>query len=204
MQIAVSCPTQQPERGRSPISRTRPFRGVTISTVSLDGGFGQPATPPLPTEIKVLAWASLAGQVVMLARQGLRSDDDTAISMLLGAVIVGYVAAGVVRARPVRVALAWIVLVLSLVGELVELAYVDAFGDAVIMVAALTTTVVALVALSRFRRTDWYVWQRTRPPRDLGAPIGGLVAIAVLVGVLGGVAGASDNGVRFTVRVAEE
>jgi len=171
--------------------------------VSLDGGFGQQATPPLPTEIKVLAWASLVGQVVMLARQGLRVDDDTPVSMLLGAIIVGYVAAGVVRARPVRVALAWIVLVLSLVGELLALAYVDALGDGAILVASLATTVVALVALSRFRRTDWYAWQRTRPPRDLGAPIGGLVAMGVLVGVLGGVAGASDDGVRMTVRVAE-
>lgn len=174
-----------------------------MAPVSLDGGTGQPATPPLPTEIKVLAWASLAGQVAMLGLQGVRVDDDSPVSMVLGAVILGYVSAGVVRARPVRVALAWIVLVVSLVGELIAMAFVDALGDAVLALASLATTVVALVALFRFSRTDWYAWQRTRPPRELGAPIGGLVAIGVLVGVLGGVAGASDDGVRMTVRVAE-
>ena len=170
-------------------------------------GVEQQRTPPLPTEIKVLAWASVAGQVATLARQGLRSGDDTGmlISMVGGALIVGYVAAGVVRARPVRVALAWIVLVLSLVAELVGLAYVDALGEAAIALASLVTTVVSLVALYGFGRTAWYAWQRTRPPTHLGAPIGELVVLGALVGVLGGLVGVSEDGANMTmnIRVAE-
>ncbi|CUR60512.1 membrane hypothetical protein [metagenome] len=164
-------------------------------------------TPPLPTEIKVLAWASVASQVALLVRQGLRVGDDISLllSMAGGALVVGYVSAGVVRARPVRVALAWIVLVLSLVAELIGLAYVDALGDAAIALAHLATTVVSLVALYGFSRTGWYAWQRTRPPTHLGAPIGELVVLGALVGVLGGLAGTSEDGANVTmnVRVAE-
>jgi hypothetical protein len=173
--------------------------------VNVEEGVEQQGTPPLPSEIKVLAWASVAGQVAVLVRQGMNSGDDISmlLSMVGGAVIVSYVAAGVVRARPVRVALAWIVLVLSLVAELIGLAYVDSPGEAAIALGSLGTTVVALVALNGFRRTAWYAWQRTRPPTHLGARIGGLVAIGVLVGVLGGIAGSSEDGINMTVRVAE-
>lgn len=173
--------------------------------MTMDGELNEQGTPPLPTEITVLAWASVAGQVAVLVRQGANSGNDTSllISMVGGALIVGYVAAGVVRARPVRVALAWIVLVLSLVAELIGLAYVDALGDAVVALVSLATTVVALVALNGFRRTEWYAWQRTRPPAHVGAPIGRLVAIGVLVGAMGGVAGSSEDGINMTVRVAE-
>lgn len=172
-----------------------------------EDGFAHQGTPPLPTEIKVLAWASVAGQVAVLVRQGLRAGDDISLllSMVGGALIVGYVAAGVVRARPVRVALAWIVLVLSLVAELIGLAYVDSLGEAVIALASLATTVVSLVALYGFSRARWYAWQRTSPPTHFGAPIGELVVLGALVGVLGGLAGTSEDGVNVNmdVRVVE-
>ncbi len=176
--------------------------------MSMDGGIEQ-ATPPLPTEIAVLAWASLAGQVVVLADRGANQANAISllVSMALGALLVGYVSAGVVRARPIRVALAWIVLVMSLVAETVGLAYVDGFEEGVVGLASLATTVVSLAALYRFGRTRWYAWQRTRPSTHLGAPIRGLVAIGVLVGVLGGVVGVpedAETGVDMTVRVAEK
>lgn len=145
----------------------------------------------------MVAWASLAGQLVALAARGLRSDDEVSllVSVLLGGLIIGYVSAGVVRARTIRLVLAWIVLVLSLVTELIGLVTADDARDAVLLALALVTTVVALAGLAKFHRTEWFAWQRTKPPSHEGAPIGRLVAIAVLVGVLGGISGPVDDGV---------
>lgn len=165
--------------------------------MSVDGGVEQPgATPPLPKSIWVVAWASLAGQVLLLVREGLRSDDQVSLagSVVLGALLVGYVSAGVVRARTVRLMLAWVGLVLGVIGGLVGLVAVDGLSRAVLAVLSLATPVVALAGLARFRRTDWYAWQRTKPPVHEGASIRELVAVAVLVGALGGVIGAHDDG----------
>lgn len=162
-----------------------------------DGGGDQSgATPPLPRSIWVLAWASLGGQVVLLAEQGGRLDDQVSLvlSVVLGALLVGYVSAGVVRARTVRLVLAWVVLVLSLIGGLLDLVTVDGPGQAALGVLALAAAAVAVAGLAHFRRTDWYAWQRTKPPVHEGASIRELVAIAVLVGALGGVIGAHDDG----------
>ncbi len=174
--------------------------------MSVDGGVEQPgATPPLPRSIWVVAWASLAGQAVLLVRQGGRLDDEVSLvlSVVLGALLVGYVSAGVVRARTVRLVLAWVVLVLSVIGELVGLVSVDDLGQAALAVLSLATTAVALAGLARFRRTDWYAWQRTKPSAPEGAPIGQLVAIGVLVGVLGGLTGPADDGLDVRISVAD-
>jgi hypothetical protein len=167
--------------------------------VSVGGEVAHPgATPPLPKSIWVVAWASLAGQAVLLLQQGGRLDDEVSLagSVVLGALLVGYVAAGVVRARTVRVVLAWVVLVLSVVGELVGLVSVDDLGQGLLLTFSLTTTALALGGLASFRRTDWYAWQRTTPPAHEGAPIGQLVAIGLLVGVLGGLARPVDGGLE--------
>lgn len=173
-------------------------------TVSVDRGVEeQGATPPLPRSIWVVAWASLAGQGVLLIRRGDRLNDEVSLvlSVVLGALLVGYVSAGVVRARTVRLLLAWVVLVLSVIGELVGLVWVDNLGQAVLAALSLAITAVALAGLARFSSTDWYAWQRTKPSSHEGAPIGQLVAIGVLVGVLGGLTGPVDDGldVRITV-----
>ncbi|WP_107775080.1 hypothetical protein [Nocardioides sediminis] len=177
--------------------------------MSVDGGVeSRVAAPPLPRAIWVVAWASLAGQVVLVLRQGVRHDDGVSLvgSVVLGVLLVGWVSAGVVRARTVRLVLAWVVLVLGLVAEVVGLLQADGPGGAALAALALGTTVVALAGLARFRRTDWYAWQRTRPPTHLGAPIRQLVAIGVLVGALGGMASSADDegiGMRLDIRVAE-
>ena len=174
--------------------------------MSVDGGVGQPgATPPLPRSIWVVAWASLAGQAPLLARRGGRLDDEVSLvlSVVLGALLVGYVSAGVVRARTFRLVLAWVVLGLSGIGELVGLVSVDDLGQTAVAVLSLATTAVALAGLARFHRTDWYAWQRTKPSTHEGAPIGQLVAIGVLVGVLGGLPGPVDDGLDVRVSVAD-
>jgi hypothetical protein len=173
---------------------------VTVTGASASG-----TTPPLPRSIWVVAWASLAGQLVLLLRQGGRLGDEVSlvVSVVLGALLVGYVAAGVTRARTIRLVLAWVVLVLSATFELVGLAFVDDSDDAALLVLSLATTAAALVGLARFQRTDWYAWQRTKPPAHEGASIGRLVAIGVLVGALGGLAAPGDDGVDVSLRVAE-
>ncbi len=159
------------------------------------------STPPLPTSIWVLAWASLVGQAATLVGRGGHAENEVSLvgSILLGALLVGWVSAGVVRARTVRLVLAWVVLVLSGVLEAVGLVTGDDELPWALLLVSFVTTVVSLGALVRFRRTDWYRWQRTKPPTSQGASITGLVVIGVVVGVLGGVIGPSDNGVRMSV-----
>lgn len=174
--------------------------------MSVDGGAEQPgAAPPLPSSIWVVAWASLAGQAVLLARRGVRLDDEVSLvlSVVLGALLVGYVSAGVVRARIVRLAFAWVVLVLSAIAELVGLVSVDDLPQAALVAPSLATTALALAGLARFRRTAWYAWQRTKPSAHEGAPIGQLVAMGALVGVLGGLIGPVDDGLDVRISVAD-
>lgn len=174
--------------------------------MSVAGGAEQSgAAPPLPSSIWVVAWASLAGQAVLLARQGVRDDDEVALvlSVVLGALVVGYVSAGVVRARTVRLAIAWVVLVLGLIAQLVGLVSVDDLAKAALVALSLATSALALAGLARFRRTEWYAWQRTKPSAHRGAPIGPLVAMGVLVGVLGGLIGPVDDGIDVRISVAD-
>ena len=174
--------------------------------MSVDGGAGQPrVAQPLPCSIWVVAWASLSGQAVLLARQSVQSDDAVSLvlSVVLGALLVGYVSAGVVRARTVRLAFAWVVLVLSLIAEFVGLLSVDDLREAALVAFSLATTALALAGLARFRRTEWYAWQRTKPSAHEGAPVGQLVAMGVLVGVLGGLIGPVDDGLDVRISVAD-
>lgn len=163
------------------------------------------AAPPLPTSIWVVAWASLAGQAAWLTSQGPRVENEFSLlgSVLIGALVIGYVAAGVVRARTLRLVVAWVVLVLGLIGEVVDASVVDGPGQAALVAFALTTSLLALGALVMFHRTPWFAWQRTKPPTNEGAPIGRLVAVGVLVGVLGGLVGPADDGVDRHISVAE-
>ncbi|TYL55007.1 hypothetical protein FXB39_05240 [Nocardioides sp. BGMRC 2183] len=174
--------------------------------VEPDGGRErQGVAPPLPRSIWVVAWASLAGQTVLLVSYGGRVGDEasTVISAGLGALLVGYVSAGVIRARTIRVVLAWVVLILSVLGGLLSVVSVDRLPRAVLAALSLATTAVALAGLARFQRSDWYRWQRSRPPAREGASIRALVAIGVLVGVLGGLVGSVDDGVDLRVSVAD-
>jgi hypothetical protein len=153
----------------------------------------------------VVAWASLAGQAVLLFDRGGRLGDEVSLllSVAVGALLVGYISAGVVRARTVPLVVAWVVLVLSAIGELVGLVTVDDLGEAALELLPLGTTAVALLGLARFRRTAWYAWQRTKPPAREVAPTGRLVAIGVLVGVLGGAVGSVDDSRDTRISVGE-
>lgn len=162
-------------------------------------------TPPLPPSIWAVAWASLAGQAVLLIAHGVRHAEGfaVAVSVILGALLVGHVAAGVVRGRPIRTVLAWVVLVLSFIAEGLSVVSEDDLGPGTLAALSLMTTAAALVGLAKFRRTDWCAWQRTRPSAHVGAPIGQLVAIGMLVGALGGVVGSADDRLDMRISVAD-
>jgi hypothetical protein len=68
--------------------------------------------------------------------------------------------------------------------------------------ASLAGQAVLLAGLATFHRTDWYRWQRTKPSAHDGTPIGQLVAIGVLVGVLGGLVGPVEDGLDVRISVA--
>lgn len=172
--------------------------------MSVDGvGERLAVTPPLPRSIWVVAWASLAGQVLLVVRHGGRVGDELSqvLSMALGALLVGYVSAGVVRARRVRVVVGWVVLTLGFIGGFANLVSVDDLSQAAHAVLALAVGAASLVGLATFCRSDWYAWQRTRPSPREGASIGQLVVMGVLVGALGGYVGLVDAGVTTRVNV---
>jgi hypothetical protein len=141
--------------------------------------------------------------VLLVLRHGGRVGDDVSqvLSMALGALLVGYVSAGVVRARRVRIVLAWGVLALALIGGLADVVSVDDLGELAHAVLALAAGAVSLVGLAKFSRSDWYAWQRTRPSAREGASIGQLVVVGVLVDALGGYVGLVDAGVTTRVNV---
>lgn len=159
---------------------------------------------PLPTSIWVVAWSSLAGQMAMLLERGVRSDDGFSLagSMLLGALVVGYMSAGVVRARTIRCVVAFVILVLGTISEAVALFTASDGGEALLTLLSLALTVVTLTGLVMFRGSEWFAWQRTKPSRDHGASIGGLVLVAVLVGMMGGLIPMHDDGVNVSIRVS--
>lgn len=161
------------------------------------------SAPPLPRSIWLVAWASLAGQALLVLRNGGRVDDDVSqvVSMVLGALLVGWVSAGVVRARGMRIVLAWVVLTLGFIGGVAEVIWTHDLGGLVHAVLMLATSAASLLGLATFRRSDWYAWQRTRPAAREGASIRRLVAIGVLVGALGGYVGLGDGGISMRVNV---
>ena len=137
--------------------------------MSVEGGVEKPgARPPLPRSIWVVAWASLAGQAVLLVRQGGRLDDEVSLvlSVVLGVLVVGYVCAGVVRARTVRLVLAWVVLTLGVIGGLVGLVWADDPSRAALAVLSFATTAVALGSRDTSARSARGRSRRPTPSRD--------------------------------------
>lgn len=164
-------------------------------------------TPPLPQSIWVLAWVSLVGQVITVLGRGLGQPNAISylLSMALGIALLTFVSAGVVRARGFRVGLAWVVLVLSTGFGLLAVVNGGSTVDVLTALLAVAINGVSLVALHRFSQSDWYAWQKTRPPATEGASIRGLLVIAAVVGALGGVTGAAtETGTGFSFRLGGE
>ena len=147
----------------------------------------------MPGSAWAFAWLCLAGQLPALATRGLSDSDGVwvVLSMVLSALLVGWFGAGVLRGRTVRLVIAWILLVLGTLvtgfGILADLAHLSGW-DVLLLLASLGQ----IGALAAFCSTDYLQWQRSQPA-DAGPDITGLVAIAVVVGLLGGITATADG-----------
>jgi hypothetical protein len=138
----------------------------------------------LPRSAWVFAWLCLGGQVVQLLLRGPNESDPVwvVLSVVLSALVVRWFASGVLRARTARLVVVWVllclVLLLGIAGTLVG---VDVPG-----VVGLLVSTGEVIALAVFCSTPYF--RRRRARRDAPrADLAGILAIAVVVGVLGGV-----------------
>jgi len=153
-----------------------------------------PSGPNLPVQAWLLGWAYLAAQVVYVLDHGTRPVDAwTLASMLLGALLVTWVASGVLQGRTVRLVLVWVVTALVLLVEVLDLAGARSGSRAPGWPALeLLTSLACVGALIGYTRTPYFRWQRSHP-RAHGPSRAPVLMLAVVVGLLGGVSAASDD-----------
>ncbi len=159
------------------------------------GEWRQGGTPELPMSAWALGWTFVAGQVLQLVEEGPQVSGAWPLSVLFGMAVVAFFSYGVLRARMVRFVLVVVLMVVAGLGEL--LLALDAPG--VEELVALALTVLQLALLASFSRSPWFAWQRTRPEHSPSvAPV---LALALVVGALGGVVGAEGSAVHVDVQV---
>jgi hypothetical protein len=142
---------------------------------------------------------------VALAENGGRFDDDpvpVVVSSVVGALLAAYVVTGVIRARTLRLVFAWILLLLGLIGGLVDLVTIGDVADAALSVLGFVASAVAVGGLATYYRSDWFAWQRSKPPAGQGASIRRLVAIGVVVGLLAGLIAVTGGGVETRLEIS--
>jgi len=150
----------------------------------------------VPQSAWVLGWACLAGQVASLVERGATDGDSALFSVPLSALVVAWVSHGVLRARMIRVWFAGILLLLTAFFGLLGLV-ADASLSALVAAVA---GVVALVALVAYTQTDCFASLR-QDKKSAGPAFGGLVAIAIVVGALGGLTAVPGEQSGFHVRI---
>ena len=161
-------------------------------TIPAAAPFADPVLhPPVPDRLPAAAWAlagsSVLAQAVAFADQGVKADEGwaVALSMLLGALIIWWFAAGVLSARTGRVVVSWLLLVVAVVVEAVTVLDEAGRGQVGLALLHLLTSVAMIGSLAWFSTTPYYSWQRTRP-RVPGPSRSGVLAVAVLVGLSAG------------------
>ncbi|HYF73417.1 MAG TPA: hypothetical protein VD864_11390 [Nocardioides sp.] len=160
-------------------------------------GAGTPAAYAVPGSAWLLGWACLASQLVSLADRGSATVESALLSVPLSALVVAWVSSGVLRARLVRTWFAGIILLLVALFGLVAVV-VD---PSPLTLLEVLTRVVAFGAFADYVRSDLFASLREDPSRA-GPDLSGLVALAVLVGALGGLtapAGPADRESDFHV-----
>lgn len=139
--------------------------------------------PPVPRVLWAFALSFLAQDLVQLYVRGPKDDTVSVVgSVLLGVVVVVFFSVGVVRAARIRTGIVAVLLALVFLFGLVGLA----FDPSVAGLAGTATAALQGVLLSRYTGTTWWDWQRTQPQG--GRSVAPILAVAVLVGVLSGVA----------------
>ncbi|MTB95722.1 hypothetical protein GGQ22_11555 [Nocardioides sp. zg-579] len=145
-------------------------------------------TYDVPTSAWVLAWASVVMQLTALAERGAANGEAALISVPLSALVVAWFSAGVIRARMVRTWLAGIVLLLVTIGSVVDLVT----GPPLLDLVGTAAAVAAFAAFVSYVRSDCFA--ALRADRDASpSGLGGLVAVAILVGALGGLIAPLDG-----------
>jgi hypothetical protein len=152
---------------------------------------------PVPDRLPAAAWAlavsSVLAQVVTFLDDGVRTGGfDVVVSMLIGALVIWWFAAGVLSARTVRLVITWVLLVLGAVVELVTVIDVGPPGQGGLPLLRLATSLAMLGSLMWFSTTPYYFWQRSRP-RVSGPSRAGILAVAVLVGLSAGLVHVDDG-----------
>lgn len=155
-----------------------------------------PPVEELPAAAWWLGWSFLVGQVVDVVQRGFQDESAWPLSILLAVALVVFFAHGVLRARMVRTVIVGVLLGLAALVELFAVLTGDV-GE----VLGLAFTALQLTLFVTFVRTPWFAWQRTRPAG--GPSLAPLLWIAVAVGVLGGLLGASADtgGAGFNVEI---
>jgi len=149
--------------------------------------------PPVPASAWLLGWSFVAGQVLELVTRGTQPESAWPLSILLSIAIVVFFSHGVMRARPIRfwfvVVIMALVVVLGLVGLIIE-PTVDGAASGLLSWGQAWV-------LWTYAHTPWFAWQRTRPSG--GPSLVPVLALAALVGLLGGLLGAQTAGFSMTI-----
>lgn len=146
-----------------------------------------PATE-LPGVAWAMGWAFLLTQVVGLARRGLTGATAPwpIVSMVLSALVVGWFAAGVLQARPIRTGFVWLILAIAMLLEVIGLfSRADDLGGWIEFLIAAAP----VVLLAAFCRSPYFTELRQSGAHAAGVrpAIGGLLALAFITGALGGI-----------------
>jgi hypothetical protein len=156
----------------------------------------------LPAAAWALAWSSVLAQAVTVLDQGVKTDEDWAVpvSMLIGALVIWWFAAGVLSARTGRLVVTWVLLGVAFVVETVVVVAEALDGTVGITLLHLGSSVAMIGSLWWFTTTPFFSWQRTRP-RVPGPSRTAVLTVAVLVGLSAGLVQADGEApVRVRVR----
>ena len=146
-----------------------------------------PDSSRLPASAWVLAFSCLMGQLMALADRGFNQSDGTwvLLSIVVSALAVGWVSAGVLRARTGRLVLVWILFAAELIASVFSV--IDGVSTpAAMAILGLAASLAQVVALALFCRSRYFQRQRSRPGQEAEPSIAGLVLVAIVVGALGG------------------
>ena len=142
--------------------------------------------PSLPRSAWALGWTCLAAQALSLADRGLDQSHVgwVTMSVVASAVVVGWVSAGVLRAKRFRLGLVWFSFVVAAVFSFIGVIHPGATHGFVGL--GLAAAVAQLVALALFTRSRYFREQRSELSAGRQPDIAGLVLVAAVVGGLGG------------------
>ncbi|WP_067434270.1 DUF3592 domain-containing protein [Nocardioides jensenii] len=190
--LAVTVAGLCTRRGRRPAAQAK--TGPTSAAPRRGAGREE----GLPVAAWALAWSCLAAQVIHITEVGFRQDETGAApSMLLGALLVGWGASGVLVGKLVRSLLAW---ALFVVFVLVDGAAASTGSTDFSEVLNFAASLAQLGSLWWFTSTDFVARQRAKHvvfrPR-----LGPLIAVAALVGLLGGLTAPAEAPVHMQVNV---